>query len=152
MIKRGIGIGPLSEQFVRTVYGFEAAGMHDHAVSVFQSFVEAIRRYLKPGKSLEMLQGFRLATAQVLVNDVSDEAGSLLHPDSFAARIAGAWQSGAADAIEACFEELEHITEILENEDLLAPWDDVWHYVLLSRLRVRMAQLASKEGQFYGSG
>jgi hypothetical protein len=135
MIDRKVTMGATSEQFLRTIYTFEVAKMQPQVDSIFKAFVQAAQRTVKTEGLWHNLRAFRIAVAQVLARDRNHELEAQLAPDSLGAFVVRAWSAGTRETLEQCIEALEDIVEVAENKDRLAPWDDVWQYILLARLR-----------------
>ena len=135
MIERKVSMGATSEQFLRTIYTFEVAKMPQQVDPIFKAFVQAAQQSVKTEGLWDHLRAFRIAVAQVLAKDKSHELEAQLAADSFGAFVVRAWSLGTREALEQCIEALEDIVEVAENKDRLAPWDDVWQYILLARLK-----------------
>lgn len=145
MVDQKLGIGPISEQYLRVIYANEVAGFQGQASMFFRAFVETTRRSLHPGVFAEGILAFRLSVAEILSRDLSISALNLLDPESNNAVLIKAYNNAALYDLDRCKKGLEDVLDMAENQESISPWDDVWEYVLLTRLNSRLNAIRSPQ-------
>ena len=133
-IEKKLGYGFISEQFLRAIYVFGVAEMPQQITSLFRSFVETAKRSVKSEGMWDGLRAFRLAVGQIMARDYSSLSGIVVS-ECFGAAVSRAWLARSNDLMQQCLDDLQDAVDIAENDDVIAPWDDVWEYVLMVRIK-----------------
>lgn len=130
--RRKLGIRSLCEHHVRAVYASSLAGYSHDGRALFASLLDTLHRHCKP-ESVPANLALSVASAAVFAKDCS-RGVSALSPGTPAASIVTAVSSGNDLQLSSVIESLRELILVAELESQIAPWDDVWVYVLLRRL------------------
>ncbi|MEQ1886548.1 MAG: hypothetical protein ABL967_15900 [Bryobacteraceae bacterium] len=137
MIRQAPGAASTAEQFLRTIYSLQMARRSSEALSAYQRFVSTFRK-AAPATTIPIGAAFRIAVSTVILDRRDPEILNILSENSLPWRLSRAWASENADLLEEIFAEIEDAVLDQEDADRLHPWDDTWHYILLSRLERRL--------------
>jgi len=131
--RRKVGVHGLCEHHVRAIYASDVAGYAPDRRVLLSSLLDTVKRHFEPGKLPDQL-GLLMACAAIFAEDLT-RALSLIPSGTAAASMLTALSSGDTVQLAAVVESLQQSILVAEDEAQLVPWDDVWVYVLLRRLR-----------------
>ena len=126
-----------AEQFLRTIYSLQMAHRLPEAQLAFTRFVASFRN-TRPGTPFPIGAAFRMAVAAIILDRRDSGILNILRENSLPWRLARAWVSDSTGLLEEVFAEIEDAVLDEEDADRLHPWDDTWHYIILSRIDSRL--------------
>jgi hypothetical protein len=130
----------VAEQFLRALYGCDVAGQHEQSREIYGAFVKRVRQGAYMGDPPLDLS-LRLLTANAIAGNSTDNISDLVSVASIFGRAYLALMAGNKEALSDAIDEIASEIEVAEARDLMSDTQDGWHYILVKRLRDKLARL-----------